>query len=172
MLELNAGLVLWNCPAGSAEAVIEALAERLHAGGLVAADYGRQTYARELKHPTGLPTRPFAIAFPHADAEGVYRSALAVAALARPVTFRNMGDPEADLDVSMVFMLANRDPREQVAALRSLALLFGQPDKLLALQAQSDPLLAADWLRRELGLNEGAAAKDPAREEVSRRTTA
>ena len=141
MLELTADLVLVGLGAPDAQAVIEALAARLHAGGLVDADYGRQTCAREREHPTGLPTQPFAIAFPHADADGVRRSALAVATLARPVVFQNMGDPE-----------------EQVTALRNLALLFSQPEKLLALQTQSTPPLAADWLRRELGLNEGAAA--------------
>lgn len=170
MLELTPDLVLLDCPAASAEAVIEALAARLHAQGLVAADYGRQTYARELAHPTGLPTQPFAIAFPHADPGGVVRSGLAVAALRQPVSFQNMGDPDETLGVSMVFMLANNDPDEQITVLRNLALLFSQPEKLADLQAQPDPQLAAGWLQRELGLAGAVAVDTLARKEVSRQT--
>jgi PTS system galactitol-specific IIA component len=150
MLELADDLVLLDLPAADATAVIRALAARLEARGLVSADYGAHTLSREQQHPTGLPTRPFCIAFPHADARGVLRSALAVASLRQPVVFRNMGDPDEPLDVALVFLLANRDPDEQVAVLRRLALLFGQPDKLVDLRAQATPALAAAWLRREL----------------------
>ena len=153
VLIFNESLVLLDLEAPDARAVIDALARQLHAQDLVSAEYGRQTYARELEHPTGLPTRPFCIAFPHADAEGVRESALAVAALRRAVTFKNMGDPEQDLPVLLVLMLANKSPEEQVQTLRNLALLFGQPDKLTALHAQPDPRAAVAWLKQELGLN-------------------
>jgi PTS system galactitol-specific IIA component len=153
VLVLNEALVLLNLEAPDARAVIEALAGRLHAQALVSADYGQQTYTRELEHPTGLPTKPFCIAFPHADAQGVHESALAVAVLRHPVPFRNMGDTEEELLVSVVLMLANKSPEEQVQTLRNLALLFGQPDKLAALRAQVDPPAAVTWLKQELGLS-------------------
>ena len=70
MLEFNESLIAFELQAKDAKEVIDHLAGRMLAQGLVAADYGAQTWVRELEHPTGLPTKPFCIAFPHADAAG------------------------------------------------------------------------------------------------------
>jgi galactitol PTS system EIIA component len=151
-LEFNESLIAFDLQAGDAKEVIDLLAGRMYAQGLVAAEYGAQTWERELHHPTGLPTRPFCIAFPHADAEGVHHSALGVAVMRQPVKFQNMADPDEGLEVMLVFMLANRDPEEQIQTLRNLAELFGQPDKLVALREQSTLQGFESWLRRELRL--------------------
>ena len=153
MLTFNESLIAFDLEAKDAHEVIDILAGRLHAQGLVAADYGEQTWRRELNHPTGLPTKPFCIAFPHADADGIQQSALGVAVLHEPVTFQNMADPDEGLDVMLVFMLANRDPEEQIQTLRNLAVLFGQPEKLTELRNQSTLPEMESWLRRELRLN-------------------
>lgn len=153
MLEFNKSLIVFDFEAKDAHQVIDLLARRMHAQGLVAAEYGEQTWARELNHPTGLPTKPFCIAFPHADATGVNRSALSVAILRQPVIFQNMADPDESLEVMVVFMLANRDPEEQIQTLRNLAVLFGQPEKLVKLRDQSTLQAVESWLRRELRLS-------------------
>jgi PTS system galactitol-specific IIA component len=150
MLTIDPSLILLEMDAPDSTAVIRALSSQLHALDLVAAEYGEATITREATHPTGLPTRPFCIAFPHADAEGVLQSALAVATLKNPVKFRNMADPDEELEVRIVFLLANRDPEEQVQALRRLALVFGQADKLVELRSLASPASAANWLEREL----------------------
>lgn len=152
MLEFNKSLVAFDLQANDAKEVIRSLAERLSEQGLVSAEYGTQTWAREQLHPTGLPTTPFCIAFPHADAEGVKQSSLAVALLNQPVKFQNMADPEESLDVLLVFMLANRNPEEQIQTLRSLSMLFGQPEKLVDLREQTTLEGVETWLRRELRL--------------------
>lgn len=154
-LEFNESLIAFDLQATDAREVIDLLAGRMHAQGLVTGGYGVQTWEREQHHPTGLPTKPFGIAFPHADAEGVYHSALGVAVLHQPVTFQNMADPDEGLDVTLVFMLANRDPAEQIQTLRNLAELFGQPEKLVELREQSTLQGVESWLRRELRLNRG-----------------
>ena len=156
MLTFNEGLVAWNVAAPDAETVIRQLAGQLHAQGLVSADYGQQTIDRERQHPTGLPTTPFCIAFPHADADGVHQSALALASLPHGVAFKNMADPDEELTVFVVLMLANKNPEEQIQTLRNLALLFGQPDKLVELRDQLTPIAAVAWLKRELSLDEPA----------------
>lgn len=153
MLEFNKSLVALDLQVKDAKEVISSLAQRLFEQGLVAAEYGAQTWAREELHPTGLPTKPFCIAFPHADADGVSRSALAVALMNQPVKFQNMADPDESLDVMMVFMLANRNPEEQVQTLRNLAMLFGQPEKLMELRDQTSLEGVESWLRRELRLS-------------------
>lgn len=152
MLQFNSSLIAFDLQANDAKEVIDLLAGRLHACNLVSAEYGVQTWTRELDHPTGLPTKPFCIAFPHADAEGVNQSALAVAVLHEPVKFQNMADPDEGLDVMLVFMLANRNPEEQIQVLRNLAMLFGQPEKLIELRDQATAQGVEDWLRRELRL--------------------
>lgn len=152
-LEFNESLIAFDLQAGDAKEVIDLLAKNMHAQGLVEAEYGAQTWEREQHHPTGLPTKPFCIAFPHADAEGVHRSALGVAVMRQPVKFQNMADPDEGLDVSVVFMLANRDPEEQIQTLRNLAMLFGQPEKLTELREQSTLQGVESWLRRELRLS-------------------
>lgn len=156
MLEFNESLVAFDLQAKGAKEVIDLLADKLHVQDLVSAEYGAQTWAREMAHPTGLPTKPFCIAFPHADADGVNCSALAVAVLRQPVTFKNMADPDEGLDVMLVFMLANRNPEEQVQTLRNLAMLFGQPEKLVELRDQAIPQGVEDWLKRELRLNQNS----------------
>lgn len=153
MLTFNESLIAFDLEAKNAHEVIDILAGRLHMQGLVAEDYGEQTWRRELDHPTGLPTKPFCIAFPHADADGVQQSALGVAVLRQPVTFQNMADPDEGLDVRLVFMLANRDPEEQIQTLRNLAVLFGQPEKLTELRNQTTLPEVESWLRRELRLS-------------------
>ncbi len=153
MLEFNESLIAFDLQAKDAREVIELLAGKMHAQGFVSAEYGLQTWAREQVHPTGLPTKPFCIAFPHADAEGVSKSALGVAVMRQPVIFQNMADPDEGLEVLIVFMLANRSPEEQIQTLRNLAALFGQPEKLAELRDQSTLQGVESWLRRELRLS-------------------
>ena len=153
MLEFNESLIAFDLQAQDAREVIDLLAGKMYAQGLVADEYGEQTWARELIHPTGLPTNPFCIAFPHADAEGVNKSALGVAVMRQPVIFQNMADPDEALDVMLVLMLANRDPEEQIQTLRNLAVLFGQPEKLVELRDQATLQGVESWLRRELRLS-------------------
>ena len=152
MLEFNESLIAFDLQARNAKEVIDLLSGSMYAQGLVSAEYGAQTWARELEHPTGLPTKPFCIAFPHADAQGVNRSALGVAVMHQPVKFQNMADPDESLDVELIFMLANRDPEEQIQTLRNLAVLFGQPEKLVELRDQATLQGVASWLKRELHL--------------------
>jgi len=71
----------------------------------------------------------------------------------QPVKFQNMADPDESLDVMLVFMLANRDPQEQIQTLRNLAVLFGQPEKLIELRDQATLQGVESWLRRELRLS-------------------
>lgn len=170
-MEFSEALVGLNISATSSKEVIHFLAGKLYEQGFVSADYGDMTFKRELDHPTGLPTKPFCIAFPHADSHGVFRSALAVAILSKPVKFKNMADPDEDLNVEIVLMLANKSPEEQIETLRNLSLLFGQPDKLSALRDQKSPGQAASWLMQELGLDTTSTTQyqDSGKEERIRR---
>lgn len=150
MLAIDPSFMLLDFRAPDAEMVIDALSERLFVYGAVEEDYGQETITREKAHPTGLPTKPFAIAFPHAEAGSVLKSSLAVATLSHHVHFFNMGDPDETLNVEIVFLLANKEPEEQVQALRQLALIFSDASKLIHLREIETAQLASEWLREQL----------------------
>ena len=77
-----------------------------------------------------------------------------VAVLHQSVKFQNMADPDEDPDVLLVFMLANREAEEQIQTLKNLAVLFGQPEKLVELRDQATLQGVESWpLRRELRLS-------------------
>lgn len=152
MPKFNKDFVLVGLKAQDSDAVIIALADQLHEAGMVENSYGMATIERESQHPTGLPTKPFPIAFPHADSEGVIDSALAVAILDSPVSFKNMADPDEELLVELVIMLANKDPEEQIETLRSLAELFGEQEKLFELRHLQTKEEIEHWLKKELSL--------------------
>jgi len=154
VLRFQESFVIAGLEAEDSNQVINKLAGCLHVAGMVDGNYGKATINRENIHPTGLPTRPFPIAFPHADAEGVNESALAVACLKNPVYFKNMADPDEELAVEIVIMMANKSPEEQINTLRSLAELFGEPDKLAELKNISKACEIVDWLKKELALEE------------------
>ena len=152
MLNFQESFVLIGLEAPDSDAVINRLAGCLHQDGVVSAQYGADTIKREKLHATGLPTKPFPIAFPHADAEGVIESALAIAILDKPVIFKNMADPDEDLPVELVIMMANKSPEEQIETLRNLAELFGQPEKLFELRNLTSTTKVLNWMREELSL--------------------
>jgi PTS system galactitol-specific IIA component len=101
--------------AASAEAAIRALAKLLREAGNVTASFETAAVAREKRSPTGLPFAPIAVALPHAEPEHVERPGIAVASLATPVKFRQMGSPATQLEVSLVVMPA-LSSKEQAAA--------------------------------------------------------
>jgi PTS system galactitol-specific IIA component len=149
LLQIDESLILVDVEAPDAETVINLLADRLQSNQAVGPNYAAAPIEREKEHSTGLPTRPFCIAFPHAGMEGVNISSLAVANFSSPVLFNNMADPEEQLPVEMVFLLANNNPEEQVQALRNLALIFGEPEKLEYIRALTSPARIASWLQTE-----------------------
>jgi PTS system galactitol-specific IIA component len=101
--------------AASADAAIRALARELHRAGHVKDSFEAAAVARERRSPTGLPFEGGAVALPHAEPEHVSSHAVAMATLAAPVKFRQMGDPATLLDVRLVVMPA-LTAKEQAAA--------------------------------------------------------
>jgi PTS system galactitol-specific IIA component len=133
-------LVLLQYPAADAEDVLRALADLLHRDGAVKDTYCEAMLERERAYPTGLPTEGIRVAIPHAGVEHVNYSAFAIATLASPVRFGEMGGrPEDQLDVQIVMMLANADPDEQVKTLRKMVDMFDEPESLKALMAAEAP---------------------------------
>lgn len=131
------GSIVAHLDASDAGQVIDQLALYLiQHNGAVRDTFAAAVRAREMEHPTGLPTEPWPVAIPHTDADQVIRPAIAVATLARPVQFFEMGNPNTALDVRMVFLLAIADSVDQITCLQSLITLIQRPDFLVqAVQA-------------------------------------
>ncbi|MGZ3423559.1 MAG: PTS sugar transporter subunit IIA [Polyangiales bacterium] len=113
-------LCLAGLEAKTPEDVVKALAAKLLAKGHVRESFEKAALAREKRSPTGLPFPGVAVALPHAEPEHVASPAIAVATLAKPVTFRQMGSPGTKLTVSLVVMPAFTAKEQAGAQLSSL----------------------------------------------------
>ena len=116
-LELT--VVLAHLDVTDAEDVLRSLAGRLLDAGAVTVDFPEALRERERTYPTGLPT-PIPTAIPHADPRHVLVPGLALATLARPVPFGEMGVREGTVGARLVAMPLLTDAREHLAALQRL----------------------------------------------------
>lgn len=116
--------------AKNTEDVLKRLGQLLYSHNFVKDTYLKGILEREKVYPTGLPSRGIPIAIPHTDPIHVKKSQIAVMTLENPVSFSMMGDPEVTLPVQIVFMLAIKDPKQQLQLLKQLMKVF-QDEKLL-----------------------------------------
>ncbi|MGQ4509815.1 PTS sugar transporter subunit IIA [Dermabacteraceae bacterium P13077] len=119
--------------ADDAKDALAQLSARLLAAGAVTETFSAALWQREQEYPTGLPL-PVPCVIAHTDPQHVKRDCLALATLAQPVAFQQMGSPEITLAVRLVLVLAVRDGAGQAERLSHL---------LRALSGDTSPLLQA-----------------------------
>src|SRR5699024_5485411 len=130
-------VVLAHLDVVDAEDVLRSPAGRLLDAGAVTLDFPDALRQRERTYPTGLPT-PIPTAIPHADPQHVVLPSLALATLARPVPFGEMGADGGSVDVRLVAMPLLTDAREHLAALQRLMGLRRDETVVAELLAQRD----------------------------------
>lgn len=135
--DLEVGVVIAGLEASDAEDVLRSLAARLLDQGAVTVAFPEALRAREERFPTGLPT-PVPTAIPHADPEHVRAPGLALATLARPVSFGEMGGNGGTVDVRLVAMPLLTDATAHLAALQRLVALLRDQDAVTDLIAATD----------------------------------
>ena len=86
--------------------VLSAMTDYLCEKGIVKDTYKQAILEREQSFPTGLKTGGINVAIPHADICHVNEAAICVAVLKTPAPFRAMDEPDNDVPVSLVIMLA------------------------------------------------------------------
>jgi len=118
------------------EEVLKFIANLLSKKKYVKDDFIVSVIERESTFPTGLPTRPYAVAIPHTDSDKVIESKVAFATLKEPVVFSSMGDSDTEVYVKMIFMLAINDSNEQLQVLQNVMSVI-QNEKLLNKLAKS-----------------------------------
>lgn len=137
--------------AASAEDVLRALAAKAEDAGMVQPTFTEALIERERIHPTALPTA-VPVAIPHADAEHVNAGGVAVATLAKPVSFGVMGGAGAEVPVNIVFMLLVPEPHEQVKVLTRLIDMVQRPSWETTLQLAQTPVELAAAFNAALGV--------------------
>lgn len=131
---LDPGAIILGVKAATDQDVIRILAERLQSLGYVKPSFSGAVLAREAELPTGLPLgSDNNVAVPHTDPEHVLRPGLAFATLAEPVLFSNMENPDEQLRVSVVFLMALNDKDKQIEMLQEIAGTIQSPEIIAAL---------------------------------------
>lgn len=123
-------LVFNNLSFDSRTEALTYLANQLYENKKVKDTYKDAILAREQKFPTSLPTGKIEVAIPHADWQNVNTSTLAVATLAKPIAFHNMGDPKNYVHASIIIMLAIAEPKGQIKMLENLMSIVRNQDHL------------------------------------------
>lgn len=113
----------------NAEKIIRRLASLLEKNGYVKNTFAQAVVDREKIFPTGLPFQ-IGVAIPHTDAEHVVTNAIALGTLNQPIEFFEMGTNDKKIDVSIICLLAIKDPDMIIKTLRDLIKTF-QDEMLL-----------------------------------------
>jgi PTS system galactitol-specific IIA component len=128
--------ILVSAHASNSEEIIRQLGSLLFENGFVKDTYIQAVLDREKIYPTGLQIPSLGFAIPHTDIEHVNKPAVAIATLEKPVSFRAMDNPEAEIPVNIVMMLAISDPKSVVNVLRKvISILEDEPALLILLKA-------------------------------------
>ncbi|CAJ1190880.1 PTS family fructose mannitol porter component IIA [Companilactobacillus paralimentarius DSM 13238 = JCM 10415] len=123
-------------PKDSTEA-LSIVSDELIKKNVVKESYKDAIIKREEEFPTGLNAPSCGIAIPHTDAIHVNKPQIAIARLAQPVKFLQMGDG-ADVEAKLIFMLALKEPHAQLETLQKLMALIQNETAVAELIAAKD----------------------------------
>ena len=136
---LHPELMLLNLEAKDSNHLLDTMAAHLLDKGIVKDTFAQAIKTREQEFATGLPGANMGVALPHADAQHVNRSAVAVATLAHPVTFRMMGLHEEPIQAEIVFMLALAEGHLHMELLSNLMGILQNEEALTKIKQAETP---------------------------------
>lgn len=128
-------LCLFNIKATSQNAILTQMAQLLQTHNMVKDTFLDGILKREQEYPTGLSVNSVGFALPHTDSSLVNHSQICFASLAEPINFCSMVDKSEIVPVSFIFMLAMKQPHEQLENLQNLVALFQNEISIKALKA-------------------------------------
>lgn len=136
-VDFNVDLVELKIKAEKKEEVIKILTDKLLEQGYTKDTFYENVLRREKEFPTGLPSViPMAIC--HTESEHVNSSAIALGTLVDPVEFQEMGTPERTVMAEMVFVIALKNPKDQVPWLKKMMTVFRDETILSNVRNASD----------------------------------
>ena len=116
--------------AASEEEVIHQLCEHLTAQKTIVPGYEESLLERDDNYPTGLELGEICAAIPHTDPQYARATKLVVATLANPVAWKNMEDPDEQVQVSVVVLSLFDKPEKQIDALQKIMGVIQDQDTL------------------------------------------
>ncbi len=120
---VRADLVDVNVKVDNEAELFNYVAKKLLEKKLVKPGYAAALQKREKEFPTGLKTKNFNIAIPHAEPENVTAPFIYIIRLSKSIIVRQMADKEK-IQVKDVFILGIKDGQKQVDVLSALMNLF------------------------------------------------
>lgn len=121
--------LIFGMNAETSEEVIRNLCGKLMYAGYVRGSFVEGVLARERTQPTGLPLEgKHNAAIPHTDVDHVIKPGIAMATLAHPVRFHNMVNPQEEVPVHLVFLLALDQPKSQIEMLQQVSHILQNPN--------------------------------------------
>lgn len=136
-MNLNTNFIYRNTSFTDQNAFFDGVASDLYAAGYVTADYAQALKDREAEFPTGLPV-PGGVAIPHTDATHVLNDTIAVATLAEPISFGEMGGDDGDMvSVSLIVLLVLTNAAGHLAFLSETIKAIQDPSFVAALMSSS-----------------------------------
>ncbi len=149
VIQYDPRLIEINVKAARQEDVLKILADDLKALDYVHDDFYEHVIQREKDFPTGLPTSiPMALC--HTEAQYVKQAAVCLATLEKPVDFHEMGTPGNIIKAEMVFLIAMKNPKDQVPWLRKMMDFVKNKQALEFIRSARDKTELADFLREKL----------------------
>ena len=119
----------------SKKAALTILANELQKKNVVNGEFLPAILKREEKYPTGLALEGgLGVAIPHTDPDKVEKEQLGFISLKKPVKFRQMGDIDEYVNVSMIFVLCLKSPDKQLNMLKNLMSMFTDTETMKSIQ--------------------------------------
>lgn len=128
---LNEEFIILDYEAADKESLLRGLANILEEKGYVKDTYIDGVLQREEEFPTGLNTPGVGVAIPHTYAKHVKKPTILVAKLKNSVVFKEMGSDINEVEAKLIFMLAIKNPDQQVKTLSKLMSIFSNEQILL-----------------------------------------
>lgn len=118
-------LILIDLKAEDKFELINILYTKLHDKGYVGESYLKGILEREKLYPTGISLgSTYNVAIPHTEADYVLKPAICLAILDNPIKFKRMDNPDEEIEVDAVFMIALNDKEKQAILLEKLIQAF------------------------------------------------
>lgn len=129
---------------------ISFIADRLYEKGFVTEDFKKKILIRESNYPTGIEIGDINVAIPHSDHIDVKKGAVSVAVLKNPVLFHRMDEPEKEIEVSIIMVLAIATPKGHVELLQKVFAFIQDQDLLKEIVSSDDKNRVLELVKEQL----------------------
>lgn len=143
-------LVINNLDVNSKEEALEYLSKILINNNIVKKEYLSKILEREVEYPTGLELGNINVAIPHTDSVYVNKGKILFAVLKNPIKFKKMDNPDVDIEVSIILMLAVSEPKAQIEILQKIFSFIQNQKLLLDIIKIKDKTKLVEILRKEI----------------------